>query len=571
MGVRRAVDMALEASMKKDGAIYTYGPLIHNPQVLELLQRKGVKVLEPEDMEDRSFCSGRGNGGTLIIRAHGVSPQERRKIEEAGMNILNATCPHVGKVQGIIRNHAKNGYSIVIAGEKDHAEVIGLLGYTLGKGYVVNTLEEVKSLPPLEKVCLVAQTTQDQGRFRALVQAVQEKYPGAKVFDTICTSTRRRQDEVLALAKKVEAMVVVGGRGSGNTRRLTRISEEAGIPTFHVETEEELDLTALSRFGTVGVTAGASTPNWLILRVVDRLHDLWLRRRVVSFLGSLGRLAAISYLLLAFGAGCLTYASVLLQGLPPKLSWILVAALYVFSMHVLNRLGDKDSENFNQPGRTDFYEKYKRWMVAAGIASAAIALTLAGFQGVLPFLLLLAISALGLVYNLRLLPGRPRARFRYGKIKDIPGSKTLLVALAWGVVTSLLPPLDQEERLLSGTIVAFLFTSILVFIRATLYDFKDIQGDMMVGKETIPIFLGRKRTEGLIVILLVFMGGVLAVAAPLGWAPTLSSFLLLSLAYVICCYWLYRARVVRPGFLFEGLVDGSFVFTGLIAFIWAMA
>jgi len=365
-------------------------------------------------------------------------------------------------------------------------------------------------------------------------------------------------------------MVVVGGKGSGNTRRLAGISEAAGIPTYHVETEKDLDLQVLSRYSVIGVTAGASTPNWLILRVVDRLHDLGGRVEPASFLKALGRLVAISYLLLAFGAGCLTYTSILLQGLRFNLSWIFIAALYVFSMHVLNRLTDKASENFNQPGRTDFYERYGKGMITMGIASAGVALILAWFQGILPFLLLLAISALGMIYNLRLLPGRPRSAFHYEKIKDIPGSKTLLVALAWGVVTSLLPPLAQEGRFLPATPVAFLFTSILVFVRSTLYDFKDIQGDLMVGKETIPIVLGKRKTEGLVVLLLIFLGALLTVAEPMGWATSLASFLLISLGYVVSYYYLYRQKVTWWGFLFEWVVDGSFIFAGLLGLIWSL-
>jgi 4-hydroxy-3-methylbut-2-enyl diphosphate reductase len=568
MGVRRAVDMALGSTRKKTGPIYTYGPLIHNPQVLEILEGKGVKPLQEKDISQEG-CAGK-NGGTLIIRAHGISPQERKKIKESGIRILNATCPHVGNVQGIINRHAKNHYSIVIAGEKDHAEVQGLLGYAQGRGFVIRDLEELAGLPPMEKVCLVAQTTQDEKRFQALAAALLKKYPGAKVFNTICDSTHRRQEEVLALAKKVEAMVVVGGKGSGNTRRLVGISEAAGIPTYHVETEKDLDLQSLSRYSVVGVTAGASTPNWLILRVVDRLHDLGGRRGPASWLKALSRLMAISYLLLAFGAGCLTYTSILLQGLPFNLSSVFIAGMYVFSMHVLNRMTDKASENFNQPGRTDFYERYGQWMIATGIASAGVALLLAWFQGIHPFLLLLAISALGMIYNLRILPGRPRSAFHYEKIKDIPGSKTLLVALAWGVVTSLLPPLAQEGRFLSATPVAFLYSSILVFVRSTLYDFKDIQGDLMVGKETIPIVLGKRKTESLVVFLLIFLGAVLTAAGPLGWTTSLAPFLLFSLVYAVFYYFLYRKKVTGWGFLFEWNVDGSFVFAGLLGFLWSI-
>jgi len=569
MGVRRAVDKALDASRKKNGPIYTYGPLIHNPQVLEILEGKGIKALQEGDIEE-TLCPG-GNGATLIIRAHGVSPKERRKIKDTGVRILNATCPHVGKVQGIIHRHAKDGYSIVIMGEEDHAEVVGLLGYAQGKGYVVNNLEGLESLPPLDKVCLVAQTTQDQERFQSLAEAVQSKYPGAKIFNTICDSTHRRQEEILALAERVEAIVVVGGKGSGNTRRLAKIAEEAGVPTFHVETEKDLDLQALSGYAIIGVTAGASTPNWLILRVVDRIHELRGRGGAGSRAETLGRLAAISYLLLGFGAGCLTYASVLLQGLPLELSWVFIAALYVFSMHVLNRLADKASENFNQPGRSEFYRRYGTGMVCAGIASAVLALALAWFEGLFPFLLLLAISALGMIYNLRLLPGRPRSRFHYEKLKDLPGSKTLLVALAWGVVTSLLPPLAQEGRLLPATLVAFIYTTILVFVRSTLYDFKDIQGDLMVGKETIPIVLGKRKTEVLVVVLLIFLGAVLTAGTILGWTTSLASVLLISLGYVVSYYYLYRQKITAWGFLFEWAVDGSFIFAGLLALLWAMA
>ena len=570
MGVRRAMDMVLEAVMKKNGLIFTYGPLIHNPQVLEILEGKGVQILPERGVSSFLSSPPQGISVTVIIRAHGVSPDEGQNIKDTGVHIVNATCPHVGKVQGIIKRYALQGYHIVIVGEKDHAEVIGLLGYAGGNGYVINSLEEVEDLPPLEKVCFVAQTTQDQNLFEAFAKAIQKRFPEAKIFNTICDSTHRRQHEVLALAQKVKAMVVVGGKESGNTRRLAKISEKVGIPTFHVETEKELDLKNLSQYPVIGVTAGASTPNWLISRVVERLKALQMPKGIAYYLEKLGRLTAISYLLLALGAGCLTYASVLIQGLKPKLSWSLVASLYVFSMHVLNRLADKPSERFNQPGRTEFYERYGNWMIAAGIFSAMVALILSWFQGIVPFILLLAISGLGMVYNLRLFPSRPGEVTRYRKLKDIPGSKTVFVALAWGVVTSLLPPLAQEAKLSTGSIVAFLFSAILVFIRSTLYDFKDIQGDLMVGKETIPIVLGKRTTEILVIWLLLFLCGMLTVAAPLQWATTVTFFLLISLGYVVAYYFLYQKRILGRGFFFEGVVDGSFIFSGVLAFLWSI-
>jgi 4-hydroxy-3-methylbut-2-enyl diphosphate reductase len=568
MGVRRAMDMTLEAAMRKEGPIYTYGPLIHNPQVLELLENKGVRALDEENWE-RDLNNLRGEDSmTIIIRAHGITPEERQRIKDLGVRILNATCPHVGKVQGIIKRHAQQGYTTLIWGDRHHAEVIGLLGYAGGKGIVVNSPEELESLPQYEKVCLVAQTTQDETLFEVFSQTIRKKFPEAKIFNTICDSTHRHQEEVQSLAQKVEAMVVVGGKGSGNTRRLAKISSEMGVPTFHVETEKELDLERLSEYSVVGVTAGASTPSWLIGRVIERLKTLQGEKGPAYFLERLARTLAITYIFLALGAASLTYANILIQGLAPNTSSILISSFYVFSMHVINRLQNKDSERYNQPGRMEFYERYGRWMFWIAILSVGIALTLAGFEGVYSFLLILAITVLGLSYNLRLFPPSPENPRRYQRLRDIPGSKTLFVSFAWGVVTSLLPPLAQEGRFQPATAAAFLFTTGLVFLRSTLYDFKDIQGDLLVGKETIPTVLGWKNTKALVVLLTLLLGGNLVFAFAMRWMTSLAIFLLLSLLYVAAYYWLYRKRTLGRGFLFEWMVDGSFIFVGLLAFIW---
>ncbi|MCX5906319.1 MAG: 4-hydroxy-3-methylbut-2-enyl diphosphate reductase, partial [Deltaproteobacteria bacterium] len=404
MGVRRAMDIALEALLKKEGPIYTYGPLIHNPQILELLEEKGVKILNAEEGLSACLPAGEPARQTMIIRAHGVAPQERQAIKDAGMRTLDATCPHVGKVQGIIKRYANEGYAIIIVGEKDHAEVMGLLGYAGGRGQVVNTREEVEDLAPMGRVCCVAQTTQDRLHFQTIVGALQKRFPGVKVFNTICSSTHQRQEEVLALARRVEAMVVVGGKGSGNTRRLVKISEGTGIPTFHAETEKELDLAKLSQYSVIGVTAGASTPNWLILKVVERLRNISAPRGLAHYGEEFFRFLVTTYTFLALGAGCLTYASFSIQGLRPNLPSALIAGLYVFSMHVLNRFMDREGEKYKQPWRTEFYERHGLSMIIAGICSAVLLLILGWFQGPLSFFLLLAISGLGTSYNLPILP-----------------------------------------------------------------------------------------------------------------------------------------------------------------------
>lgn len=269
MGVRRAVDLALAEADKHSETIFTYGPLIHNPQVLESLRSKGVDIIEQPPGTDSV------KRGTVIIRAHGVPPQDMQQLGEAGFdNIIDGTCPHVGRVQKIIDQATRQGHDVIIVGDADHPEVVGLLGHSSGRGHVVNSPQAVKALPELHHPVLVAQTTQDEAVFDAVEEAVRGRYIDAEIHTTICAATHRRQEEARRLAERVDAMVVVGGRNSGNTARLAHIAAASGKPAVWVETPEELDLSQFAGLEVVGVTAGASTPNWLIEKVVEELESL---------------------------------------------------------------------------------------------------------------------------------------------------------------------------------------------------------------------------------------------------------------------------------------------------------
>ncbi|MCK5509329.1 MAG: 4-hydroxy-3-methylbut-2-enyl diphosphate reductase, partial [Desulfobacterales bacterium] len=249
MGVRRAVEMALDAPNKHENPIYTYGPLIHNPHILNLLKEKGISAID--DIPNHG-------SGTVLIRAHGVPPQSKKKLKKAGFTIIDATCPRVIKVQTIIKKHAERGYSSIIIGNKDHPEVTGLLGYSDSKGYVIDNINGLNSLPAFEKAIIVAQTTQDMEFFEEVKKWANKKFPHYKIFNTICDSTARRQAEVKRLAKSVDAVIVVGGYNSGNTQRLVEIARKAGKPSYHIESEHELDLKALASAKYIGLTAGAS-------------------------------------------------------------------------------------------------------------------------------------------------------------------------------------------------------------------------------------------------------------------------------------------------------------------------
>ncbi|MBT8490008.1 MAG: 4-hydroxy-3-methylbut-2-enyl diphosphate reductase, partial [Deltaproteobacteria bacterium] len=263
MGVRRAVDIVLDiAENKGNEKVYTYGPLIHNPQTIELLRKRGVVPIDTiDDIKD----------GTIIIRAHGISLEERHKLKEKGIKIIDATCPKVARVQSIIKKHASLGYTVLIAGDRDHPEVVGLLGYSSGRGVVINNQDDIDMLPECDKVCVVAQTTQHSMEYEELIRRIKTRFPSILVFNTICDSTERRQEEIRNLASEMDAMIVVGGKNSANTKRLAQISRENKTPTFHIETADDLKEISINGYSNIGVSAGASTPNWIIDGVIDYL------------------------------------------------------------------------------------------------------------------------------------------------------------------------------------------------------------------------------------------------------------------------------------------------------------
>lgn len=264
MGVRRAVNLVLKALNANQTPLYTYGPLIHNPQTLELLSRLGVRVIKRVDEEvPKGYC---------VIRAHGVPPKEKKALEERHF-VIDGTCPRVQKVQALASRAVSQGKAVVIIGDREHAEVKGILGYCEGKGFVVSSFKDLESLPDLKDYVILSQTTQDEEVFEMLSQEILRRFPGGEVINTICNATEVRQREVKRLCSECEGILVIGGKFSANTNRLAQIARAEGKEAFLVESKEELPLKELEKFKTLGITAGASTPNWLINEIVDTLKS----------------------------------------------------------------------------------------------------------------------------------------------------------------------------------------------------------------------------------------------------------------------------------------------------------
>lgn len=560
MGVRRAMNIVLDTANKKDGKIYTYGPLVHNPQAVEMLKQKGVEILS----------DGASSEATVILRAHGVAPEERKRLKDAGHYLSDATCPHVARAHAIIKKEIRNGYKAIIVGDKGHAEVNGLLGYAGGEGFVVENIADVENLPEIEKACVVAQTTQDRKMFNGIVAKIRNKINDIRVFDTICDSTSMRQKEVLELADEVDAMVIVGGKNSANTRRLYEISHATGLPSFHIEDEDELYQLGLEQYENIGVMAGASTPNWVINKVIDRIKLLLKKRKsgLYRFLATIGNFMLESTLYLSLCAVSMCYASLVFQGIKPSATILSIAFLYVFAVHIFNRYNERLKDEFSDPARTRFFRDYGKALIIAATLASAAALYLSYYLGKIDFILLLFSYLMGVLYTIRIVPDRLHILIKYKRLKDIPGSKDFLVSFAWAWVIVLIPMLSMEKYFSYKSMSILVFVLSTVFIRSVVFDIVSIEGDRIVGRETIPILIGQKRTQIMLFILSVIIGIFMFLSALFHLVPGLGYYLILSPVYMVVCLYFFQKRRVQASTLFEAIVNSNFILIGIITFLW---
>ncbi len=266
-GVKRAIDITFDLAEEKNEGIYTYGPLIHNPQVVEELQQKGVNA-----------CSDLYSPGikTLIIRTHGVAPEIYAETSKMGYNVIDATCPFVKKAQNYAKMLSDEGYQVLIIGDRLHPEVQGLIGFSGDDVIVTNNAE---NLPHLKrKVGIIVQTTQSVETFKEVVLQVISSAREVRIYNTICDSTTQRVRETKKVAEKVDLMIIVGGKNSSNTNQLVKLSKSVCAIVHHIETADEIKDEWFNKVETIGITGGASTPQRIIDEVEKKIREISVRR-----------------------------------------------------------------------------------------------------------------------------------------------------------------------------------------------------------------------------------------------------------------------------------------------------
>ena len=559
-GVRRAMDAVLEASARSGaGPVQTLGPLIHNPQALELIGRRGVEVAaRPEAVKS----------GTVVIRAHGIPIQDLRGLKERHLKgeitLVNATCPEVAKVHAKIKKWSPKGYFTVILGTHGHAESVAHQSFASNGSAIVANLQEALALPAeqLEKVLVVAQTTFTVKDFQEISESIRTRSGACIVENTICEDTWMRQEEAKELARTVDYVIVVGGKASSNTKHLAELARHFGKPVQYVETASEMDLTRFQGTETVGVMAGASTPTWLVEEVVDVLEQHGHGPEKVT---RLLNAAFGTPLKLALGAGFLTLGIHAWTGLPLSWRYPLITTTYALAMYLLTPYLDPLGLGSKGPARARLLERSRRFLVSTALVSLLIAFVVAATLGLGSILVVGGASLFGLVYKQQI-----RVRGRTVSLKAIPGSKDILVAVALAVVALALPLWHDGRSWDSRSWAAVLLVFSLVFARTTIYNLRDMQNDQILGKETLPILLGRRVTK--VLLLLALAAALSATVAeslltpcPHRWGVVL--ILTACASYPVLYLWLFQERFSAGKPRLEPWVELSFYLAGLLAVV----
>jgi small subunit ribosomal protein S1 len=266
-GVDKAISQTFDLLSKPHEHIYTVGPIIHNEQVVNTLKAKGVKVCD-----DIKEITGHASA---VIRAHGVTPEVYNQLSQKGIEIIDATCPYVKKIHKLVKEKYDEGYQIIIVGDKNHPEVKGINGWCKDTAYIVNSIEDAENISEnSEKLCVVAQTTITREKWVIITEFLKKTFKNIIKFDTICNATNKRQSEAEEISKTVNMMIVIGGNNSSNTQKLYEICSRNCPITFKIQTADELPAFDINKIKKTGITAGASTPDWIIKEVIERMSDL---------------------------------------------------------------------------------------------------------------------------------------------------------------------------------------------------------------------------------------------------------------------------------------------------------
>ncbi len=554
MGVKNAVLRIINELSDKSGEIYVYGPLIHNPQTVEILRLRGLHTIGTlEGIKGRQ----------VAIRSHGIPLDQYRRIQSESDRVINLTCPRVAKVQSIIKKYAGRGYHTIIVGDKDHAEVDGLKSYATAGHTIVSEKDDIGRVPERDSYILVAQTTAERSFFIEVIEEVR-KLPGlVEIIDTICDSTRLRQEDVISgIRNGVDTLVVVGGKNSANTKRLAHIGEKSGVRTLFVETDEEISEKDFRDTESVLVTAGASTPGWIINNVMERLYEIHYRKTSAILYGLLRFLGVIvkTSILSSVAAFFITAMVFIVSDMPVDYTYAAVSLFYVFTMYTINNYLEKDSLRINNPYKYRIYNKYGRTLLILSVAASLGIIPLSLGHGPVSGVILLASFVIGGVYSSGWVKNMISAA-DMKMIRNIYNSR-ILTCFGWLMITVAVPVIDVKTGFLPAASLGVLAFSIIL-MRLILIDTIAFQGDLILGRETLAVLLGRGAQTALFTALGACTASLI-IATALLYNPYFSLFLINTAFYTALFFSLSKKDFVAS-LKYELVVEANMLLLSLFA------
>ncbi len=488
MGVRDAI---LKIVSEINGAredIYVHGPLIHNPQTTAILDKRGLKTVD-DDAPIKDM--------TVAIRTHGLPYGRIKEIKRDARRVINLTCPRVARVQGIIKKYSQSGCFTLIAGDDDHAEVIGLKSFAGAGVRVIARPEDTADIPERDRYIVVSQTTFDLDVFERIIRALEERFPGRlHVINTICDSTYNRQKDVLeAIGRGMEVLVVVGGKNSANTRRLANLGRENGVRTFHIETGNELKEDDFRREDRVFVTAGASTPGWIINNVLEKLYSIQFGKSnaALNFLKKFMEFTVRTNVISSVATYFISLYAQRRAGLPPDPVLAMVSSFYLFAMYTINNYFMMEFLKESNPYKLSLYRRYRKALIPLSFTLVALSFFAISRYDWTVIAVFAGSTLLGVSYSTR----------PFKKIVSLAGiapvtrlyhSRNVIAATGW-VIVSTIVPLIAGRAPWCAVLPITVFIYCLLFFRNILLDLIAFQGDLILGRETLPIQLGIGRTK----------------------------------------------------------------------------
>ncbi len=541
-----AFERALATLKEGEHPVYTLGPLVHNEHAVAMLERLGMRTAKSiEEVE----------GGVVVVRAHGIPADLEKSLHEKGVKIVDATCPHVKRIEREAVRLNEEGRFICFAGYPEHPETKAVVSRLKeGTWKVLSSVDDVESVPRDVPVALIAQSTFNTRVFESMTARLQELCDDLVVKCTICNATSARQEEARELAKRNDAVVVVGSRTSSNTRRLVEIAKAEGKPVFHVTSAEDVSEEDFRDFHSVGVTAGASTPTWLTWSVVEVLRGAGESR---SLRRLPARMVTDGGVLTGVAAASLSYAMTGILGAAHRGWWSAASAFYIFSMYTLIRTQRRGVPAFTSQGL--FLYRNRKWLYPLAISSGAVALVITYAMSTAAFLAVAGSYVLAASYAVA--SWKSHAGGRASLLLRLPASKDIFEAGAWTMMCTLLPALGSPSA--AGRLEVWsagVFVFLLLFTRAVLRDVVNIQDDRIMGRETVPALLGEKAVWYMVYALL----GVLAVL-PAFVPLRLGVPLWVGVCLAAACAYVLKAGKIRTQASGLLLLDGALVVVGVVS------